>query len=240
MANIIKLGSLYLYGHPVEMGADYAPEQSIEVGETISGKEISWVVVNEMLIADRCVLTNVSWNDLNAYNLIFGQGITIEGYHYQIRLLQIGTDRDKLNEWDTALDIIGEDNSLWNWKWTYFWGQETPSCGPIANKYTRTYRGYSFARTWSWAGSGLRRSDVGFRPVLVPLNTKQFTSALLGQRVMIWGGQNIVSGCLEQITDYDVLLSDWHGAVLGDSSCGWTITDGKLVVDRNSIVGVQN
>lgn len=87
MANIIKLGSLYLDGQPVEIGADYAPGQSIEVGKTIPGKEISWVVVNEMLIADRCILTNVSWNDLNACNLIFGKCIIIEGYHYQIRLL---------------------------------------------------------------------------------------------------------------------------------------------------------
>lgn len=93
MANIIKLGSLYLDGQPVEIGADYAPGQSIEVGKTIPGKEISWVVVNEMLIADRCILTNVSWNDLNACNLIFGKCIIIEGYHYQIRLLQIGTDK---------------------------------------------------------------------------------------------------------------------------------------------------
>lgn len=146
----------------------------------------------------------------------------------------------KANEWDAALDIVGEDNRLWNWKWTYFWGQETPACGPIANEYTRAYRGYSFARTWSWAGSGLRRSDVGFRPVLVPLNTKQFTPALLGQRVMIWGGQNIVNGYLEQVTDYDVLLSNWHGSVLESQSCGWIITGGKLLVDRNSIVGAQN
>lgn len=42
MANIIKLGSLYLDGQPVEIGADYAPGQSIEVGKTIPGKEISW------------------------------------------------------------------------------------------------------------------------------------------------------------------------------------------------------
>ena len=84
MANIIKLGSLYLDGQPVEIGADYAPGQSIEVGKTIPGKEISWVVVNEMLIADRCILTHVSWNDLNACNLIFGKCIIIEGYHYQI------------------------------------------------------------------------------------------------------------------------------------------------------------
>ena len=240
MANIIKLGSLYLDGQPVEIGADYAPGQSIEVGKTIPGKEISWVVVNEMLIADRCILTNVSWNDLNACNLIFGKCIIIEGYHYQIRLLQIGTDKAKPNEWDAAVEIVGEDNRLWNWKWTYFWGQETPACGPIANEYTRAYRGYSFARTWSWAGSGLRRSDVGFRPVLVPLNTKQFTPALLGQRVMIWGGQNIVNGYLEQVTDYDVLLSNWHGSVLESQSCGWIITGGKLLVDRNSIVGAQN
>lgn len=240
MANIIKLGSLFLDGRPVETGMQYVPSQTIEVGEMTPSKEIGWVAVNGLLIADQCLLTNVSWDDLDVQGLVFGKEVTVQGLRFKIRLLKVGSKEDVPNEWDAALDAVGEDNRLWNWKWTYFWGQETPACGPIANEYTRAYRGYSFARTWSWAGSGLRRSDVGFRPVLVPLNTKQFTPALLGQRVMIWGGQNIVNGYLEQVTDYDVLLSNWHGSVLESQSCGWIITGGKLLVDRNSIVGAQN
>ena len=43
MANIIRLGSLYLCGNPVSVEDDYLsrPNWSIEIGETVPGKEIS-------------------------------------------------------------------------------------------------------------------------------------------------------------------------------------------------------
>ena len=56
MANIIKFGSLCLDGFPVNVGTEYKPGQAIKIGETAPGKEISWVVVNNLLIADRSIL----------------------------------------------------------------------------------------------------------------------------------------------------------------------------------------
>lgn len=66
MANIIRLGSLYLCGNPVSVEDDYLsrPNWSIEIGETVPGKEISWVAVNGIFIADRCILRDISWNNL--------------------------------------------------------------------------------------------------------------------------------------------------------------------------------
>lgn len=55
-----------------------------------------------------------------------------------------------------------------------------------------------------------------------------------------FAGDNRPSELFLDITDYDVLLSNWHGSVLESQSCGWIITGGKLLVDRNSIVGAQN
>lgn len=236
MANIIKLGSLFLDGRPVETGMQYVPSQTIEVGEMTPSKEIGWVAVNGLLIADQCLLTNVSWDDLDVQGLVFGKEVTVQGLRFKIRLLKVGSKEDVPNEWDAALDAVGEDDTLWHWDHKFFWGQE-PVSGSVSH---RAIRGYTSARHWGWSDSSSRHALVGFRPVLVPLNTKQFTPALLGQRVMIWGGQNIVNGYLEQVTDYDVLLSNWHGSVLESQSCGWIITGGKLLVDRNSIVGAQN
>ena len=199
-------------------------------------KEIGWVAVNGLLIADQCLLTNVSWDDLDVQGLVFGKEVTVQGLRFKIRLLKVGSKEDVPNEWDAALDAVGEDDTLWHWDHKFFWGQE-PVSGSVSH---RAIRGYTSARHYRWSPSSTRNAYCGFRPVLVPLNTKQFTPALLGQRVMIWGGQNIVNGYLEQVTDYDVLLSNWHGSVLESQSCGWIITGGKLLVDRNSIVGAQN
>lgn len=83
MANIIRLGSLYLCGNPVSVEDDYLsrPNWSIEIGETVPGKEISWVAVNGIFIADRCILRDISWDNLFVQCLVFGKEITIGGFH---------------------------------------------------------------------------------------------------------------------------------------------------------------
>jgi len=143
MANIIGMGSLYLDGCPAEIGSKYNPGQAISIGETAQGKEIHWVVVNDMLIADRCILTEVSWDDLDAQSLVFGKGVSIGGFSFTARLLQVGTKEDAPNEWDSALDTVGEDNSLWHWEDMFFWGQEaatgTASSGSIPNSPETTH-----------------------------------------------------------------------------------------------------
>lgn len=56
---------------------------------------------------------------------------------------------------------------------------------------------------------------------------------------MLWGGQNIVFGQLEQITDYEVVLSHWDGVLSSADNFSVQISKGQLVVDRGSILGVQ-
>ena len=165
MANIIGMGSLYLDGCPAEIGSKYNPGQAISIGETAQGKEIHWVVVNDMLIADRCILTEVSWDDLDAQSLVFGKGVSIGGFSFTARLLQVGTKEDAPNEWDSALDTVGEDNSLWHWEDMFFWGQEAAT----GTASSRAYRGYTSARTFYCTSSSRRSVSLGFRPALVPL-----------------------------------------------------------------------
>ena len=105
MANIIKLGSLFLDGRPVETGMQYVPSQTIEVGEMTPSKEIGWVAVNGLLIADQCLLTNVSWDDLDVQGLVFGKEVTVQGLRFKIRLLKVGSKEDVPNEWDAARNL---------------------------------------------------------------------------------------------------------------------------------------
>lgn len=189
MANIIRLGSLYLCGNPVSVEDDYLsrPNWSIEIGETVPGKEISWVAVNGIFIADRCIL------------------------------------RD---------DAVGEDDSIWHWKNTHFWGQDIAE----ETQY-RANRGCDSARKWGFCHAQLRDERLGFRPVLDPMDMVHLDEVRIGEQLRIWGGQNIVSGRLEEINDYEVVLSGGDGAL--DSSFGIRLNDGSIVVERSVIVGVQ-
>lgn len=232
MANIIKLGSLYLDGHPVEIGTEYVPGQTIRIGDTITGKEISWVGVNGMLIADRCILTNASWDDLNAQNLAFGKEITIGEFRFTARLLQVGAEEGVPNEWDAALDKVGENNDIWHWKDSWFWGQEY-----AVSASHRAIRGYISARSCYFNSSSTRNVTVGFRPALVPLLSDTLGNTRSGEKLMLWGSQNIVFGRLEELTDYEVVLSGGDGSL--SDGFGSRISDGRIVIDRGAVAGVQ-
>ena len=235
MKQTLKFGSLYLDNSPTNIDAEYQAGQTISFGSATPNKIISWVPVNGLLIADQCLLTKISWDDLDAQGLVFGREINIQGFRFKIRLLKVGTEEGVSNEWDAALDIVGENNTLWNWDAKYFWGQESTA------RYAsfRAYRGYDSARFWNYDNASTRYAFLGFRPVLVPMSTEQPVPDLLGHPLKLWGGQNIVWGYLEDVTDYDIVLSRWHGTVLDNPSCGWAIVDGKLVVTREAIAGMQ-
>ena len=232
MANIIKLGSLYLDDCPADTEIVYNSGQAIRIGEAVPGKEISWVVVNNMLIADRCILTKISWDNLKANGLVFGKEISIGGFRFTVRLIQVGAKEGALDEWDAALDTVGEDDSIWHWKDTYFWVQEP---GKIASY--RAPRGYNSARYWYWLGWSGRDAFLGFRPALVPMNTDHLDEIRIGEQLRLWGGQSIVSGCLEEISDYEMVLSGWDGALSGNF--GNRISNGRIVIDRGTVAGVQ-
>lgn len=234
MANIIRLGSLYLCGNPVSVEDDYLsrPNWSIEIDETVPGKEISWVAVNGIFIADRCILRDISWNNLCVQCLVFGKEITIGGFHYDLRLPLVGAKEGEPNEWDSALDAVGEDDSIWHWKNTHFWGQDIAE----ETQY-RANRGCDSARKWGFCHAQLRDERLGFRPVLDPMDMVHLDEVRIGEQLRIWGGQNIVSGRLEEINDYEVVLSGGDGAL--DSSFGIRLNDGSIVVERSVIVGVQ-
>ena len=103
----------------------------------------------------------------------------------------------------------------------------------------RVVRGYRSARLYNWNISSGRGASFGFRPALVPLDTEQLGPTLLGQQLMLWGGQSIVSGRLEQVTDYDAVLSNWSGTRPTGKDFSSQLPNGDLVVNRKAIAGVQ-
>ena len=233
MANIIKLGSLFLDGRPVETGMQYVPSQTIEVGEMTPSKEIGWVAVNGLLIAEQCLLTNVSWDDLDVQGLVFGKEVTVQGLRFKIRLLKVGSKEDVPNEWDAALDAVGEDDTLWHWDHKFFWGQE-PVSGSVSH---RAIRGYTSARHWGWSDSSSRHALLGFRPALEPLPTDP-SAIRHSQEALVIGRAGAVAGSLIDATAYDLVIQPNADGLIGEVSFAAKMQDGTLAVDRSGIISI--
>ena len=165
------MGSLYFDGTPVDVGSVYNGEE-LTIGDTVLGKEIAWVDVNGLLIADRCICTYISAKPLDDLGFTAGKTISIDGQRYLCRLLKVGAERDVPNEWDAALDATSEDDRLWHWEDAFFWGQE-PVEGWAAH---RAYRGYFSARYWYYSSASYRFVLLGFRPALEPLRPDNLNS----------------------------------------------------------------
>ena len=233
MANIIKLGSLFLDGRPVETGMQYVPSQTIEVGEMTPSKEIGWVAVNGLLIADQCLLTNVSWDDLDVQGLVFGKEVTVQGLRFKIRLLKVGSKEDVPNEWDAALDAVGEDDTLWHWDHKFFWGQE-PVSGSVSH---RALRGYTSARRWSCRTAAYQTARLGFRPALEPLPTDP-SAIRHSQEALVIGRAGAVAGSLIDATAYDLVIQPNADGLIGEVSFAAKMQDGTLAVDRSGIISI--
>lgn len=233
MANIIKLGSLFLDGRPVETGMQYVPSQTIEVGEMTPSKEIGWVAVNGLLIADQCLLTNVSWDDLDVQGLVFGKEVTVQGLRFKIRLLKVGSKEDVPNEWDAALDAVGEDDTLWHWDHKFFWGQE-PVSGSVSH---RAIRGYTSARHWRYSYATNQCAFVGFRPALEPLPTDP-SAIRHSQEALVIGRAGAVAGSLIDATAYDLVIQPNADGLIGEVSFAAKMQDGTLAVDRSGIISI--
>lgn len=233
MANIIKLGSLFLDGRPVETGMQYVPSQTIEVGEMTPSKEIGWVAVNGLLIADQCLLTNVSWDDLDVQGLVFGKEVTVQSLRFKIRLLKVGSKEDVPNEWDAALDAVGEDDTLWHWDHKFFWGQE-PVSGSVSR---RAIRGYTSASHWNWSDSSYRYASLGFRPALEPLPTDP-SAIRHSQEALVIGRAGAVAGSLIDATAYDLVIQPNADGLIGEVSFAAKMQDGTLAVDRSGIISI--
>lgn len=196
-------------------------------------KEIGWVAVNGLLIADQCLLTNVSWDDLDVQGLVFGKEVTVQGLRFKIRLLKVGSKEDVPNEWDAALDAVGEDDTLWHWDHKFFWGQE-PVSGSVSY---RALRGYDSARGWRNSSATRSYSYVGFRPALEPLPTDP-SAIRHSQEALVIGRAGAVAGSLIDATAYDLVIQPNADGLIGEVSFAAKMQDGTLAVDRSGIISI--
>lgn len=176
--DIFKFGAVWVAGkplyfpqNPTPMNIPWYDEVSVVAIGPAKEEPISWVKPNGMnlLIADRVLLANISWEDLAKNSFIRGKQTTIGGQRFRCRLLQIGAEPDAPNEWDQALNITGVDNFVWHWKEMLFWGLEAMP----KQENLHAVRGQS-PNHWTCLSS-TRTDDIGFRPALEFLGAEDET-----------------------------------------------------------------
>ena len=129
---------------------------------------------HSLFVADYAVTKDVSWDDLNGENLIFGKGYTANGVGYTLRAPSVGSGRTdssepyrgtpQSSEWDRMLDK--DEGYIKNWSDMYSWGQDTWSTSASRC----AVRGYDSARYGYHYSSWYNSVGLGFRPVLEVLN----------------------------------------------------------------------
>ena len=122
MVKSVTIGSLYLDEQPAVLGSEYEPGQSIRIGSSVEQNKIHWMIINGLFVPSKCLLRNVSWDDLNKQGLVFGQRVIIDRLAFHCRLLKVGSRKDEKNEWDEVKNIIGDIDLRSNPGELLFWG----------------------------------------------------------------------------------------------------------------------
>lgn len=164
--------------NPVQNGNCVSVNTSnFTVGNTVAGKELQWIEWTKadgtkMLVCDRGLIVNITWNNINAAGFITGKEITIDGQKYKMRSLTGSNGTSGTygagcnNEWDQFLDAVGESNDLIHWSNMYSWCQEVW----YNNLDYRSVRGCSSARYYYSCNATNTGSVIAFRPALEILN----------------------------------------------------------------------
>ena len=203
--------------------------------------------VHSLFVADYAVTKDVSWDDLNGENLIFGKGYTANGVGYTLRAPSVGSGRTDSsepyrgtplsNEWDRVLDK--DEGYIKNWSKMYSWGQDTssvmsPRCA---------VRGYDSARYGDHHSSWYNYVGLGFRPVLEVLNPDTLGSNGLKVVTLDLGGGKLGDSSEEiQIivkNDSEFTAPASHGLTRPDGNNEdyfmWLGSDGNLYAPGESI-----
>lgn len=142
--------------------ADFTTDPNIgnwNIGDTDSNEanQLYWHKIKDgektLLICDRVILVNISWNDLNSDNRVFGKNVVIDGQGYKMRLLTAGAERreggsgasyggGKLpNEWDRF--ITNEDAIT---------GIPVPTASDLDSTLNATDKSSAHNQFWNWMG----------------------------------------------------------------------------------------
>lgn len=157
-------GTVNAHDIPMYPGISYTDGSLTEVslGNSIAGHEISWLQPegSHLLIADRVLLCNISWANLNALGLIKGKELLIDGQCFLCRVASAA-------EWDNIVKTLGNANRVLNWRNMLSWTND--NAFEKNNTLMATLFGFYGATGKRDYEITVRTPNVGYRPILEPL-----------------------------------------------------------------------
>lgn len=234
---LIEFGSLYLDGKPVYPGASYKGGK-IEIGPTIqtasgaANRRLKWYFSGGRLMARECILRDISWDTLNAQNLVYGREITVGAMRFRIRLLR--GNPDEPGEWMELVNAAGGPASIAG-SGLLTWGQE---CEDDDTNWPAAFT----CTTGTWCGyyPSSEEKDFGWRPVMERLSMDP--TMLLGKRVIATSNRNSqCDGVLESVSDYDLVLGGRPGTHFphGKNYKFCKAMGTKIAIDRGKLLFLE-
>ena len=162
-----QLGSLCLDGLQLpEMKKGEIPrwhDEEITFSDSAFGKGLPWLYVKKgnYLISQQCLLSNISWEDLNKQGWIEGKEVVINDRKFLCRIPHVDVD-DKQNEWDEVIALIKGAEKQFSTKNIYTWGIEARHDSPDE----RLIRGYCSPNSWNSIDKNYKSPLIGVRFVL--------------------------------------------------------------------------
>ena len=190
-------------------------------------KKLQWVKIKDgdktLLICDRVILVNVTWNDLNSAGWIFGKEVTIDGAKYKLRSLTGGS-----NYRNTSDAYAGGTPT--NNEWDRFITREEVITGlpaPVSSDLDSNLNSTDFSSThnalWNWAGvytwcQETYSSNTSYRA------SRGYNSARYwNDYTATYSTSNVGFRPVLEILNTDPLISD-SDRDLGDKNSNFTIT----------------
>lgn len=240
-----KFGTVYLDGEPVAPGSEYpGGEKKIEIRDSVPGKEITWVLANGVLIADRNILTRISWDALNANDMAFGHEINLIGEIWFVRIPKDGSVKNNFGEWGKVLDAVSEDENVLHLHKgldiELSWGEKPVGSAqaicwsalkPPGTK-KRIIVPYRQGNPTNYS-----RSNIGWRPILQFCQNYLKCGHMVGDDLLVSAKDgNMITGTLLEATEYDLVFGNASlispNGIVSGASCE---ADGIAAIMRSCI-----
>lgn len=198
---------------------------------------IPWEWVGDKWISKATVLTNITWNELDAFGFTRGRPVRIDGDLYYCRCPHLDVNPDSC-EFRQAVNESGQGNEFWTWQGHYFMGDRT--IGMEDNKGTvhpcYWMEGmHPYLSRAEYMACSERNCFVGFRPVLERLCPKN--RDLVGRDVTVWTDTWKFAGHLRETNLYDLVLDGCPDTERSDSWKEFAVVDnGRTIVDLEKVI----
>jgi len=168
----IIIGTLYMDGKPIKFSQnprwkrntmDYIPGATLEFGDALSDSayHIKAIKCGNVFICDRCLLKNISYNDIIT-GLKNRPVLRTSEKLFKYKVLIPSNE-----EYDYFIDVTDENNDIANWEKMCSWVDDSEFTTKHPNRCM--YRGYISSRYCGHSPVYFRCLDVGFRPAFKPL-----------------------------------------------------------------------